>query len=87
MCCWCNARLPPSPDGEWWEMTDESTGLPYYYHTKTGETVWERPTDAFVIPLNVLQVRFADRDVHRSSSFEHCLSEYCTEPSPVTHEP
>lgn len=49
-------RLPPSPEGEWWEMIDESSGLPYYYHTKTGETVWERP-EAFIIPLNVLQVR------------------------------
>ena len=47
-------RLPPSPDGEWWEMFDEASGLPYYYQTKTGETVWERP-EAFVIPLGVLQ--------------------------------
>lgn len=38
-------------------MVDEESGLPYYYHTKTGETVWERPTHAFVIPLRVLQVR------------------------------
>lgn len=50
-------RLPPSADGEWWEMMDEQSGLPYYYHTKTGETVWERPPQAFVIPLRVLQVR------------------------------
>ncbi|KAI0356324.1 hypothetical protein OH77DRAFT_253772 [Trametes cingulata] len=35
-------------------MYDEASGLPYYYHTKSGETVWERP-DAFVIPLGVLQ--------------------------------
>lgn len=35
-------------------MFDESSGLPYYYHTKTGETVWERP-NTFVIPLGVLQ--------------------------------
>ena len=47
--------LPPSPDGEWWEMIDEASGLPYYYHTKTAETVWERP-QAFVIPLKILQV-------------------------------
>ncbi|EJF57744.1 hypothetical protein DICSQDRAFT_157170 [Dichomitus squalens LYAD-421 SS1] len=46
--------LPPSPEGEWWEMFDEASGLPYYYQTKTGETVWERP-NAFVIPLGVLQ--------------------------------
>ncbi|KAI0674821.1 hypothetical protein C8Q78DRAFT_964705 [Trametes maxima] len=35
-------------------MYDEASGLPYYYHTKSGETVWERP-EAFVIPLGVLQ--------------------------------
>ncbi|OJT10725.1 Rho GTPase-activating protein 39 [Trametes pubescens] len=46
--------LPPSPDGEWWEMSDEASGLNYYYHTKSGETVWERP-NAFVIPLGILQ--------------------------------
>ena len=50
----CATRLPPSPDGEWWEMFDEASGLPYYYHTKSGETVWERP-NAFVIPLGTLQ--------------------------------
>lgn len=48
--------LPPSEDGEWWELSDESRGgIPYYYQTKTGETVWERP-DGFVIPLTVIQV-------------------------------
>ena len=36
-------------------MADDSRGgIPYYYQTKTGETVWERP-DAFVIPLGILQ--------------------------------
>ncbi|KAH9945657.1 hypothetical protein B0H21DRAFT_744108 [Amylocystis lapponica] len=49
-----NFLLPPNPDGEWWEMIDESSGLPYYYQTKTGETVWDRP-EAFVIPLTTLQ--------------------------------
>ncbi|KAI1785369.1 hypothetical protein LXA43DRAFT_976250 [Ganoderma leucocontextum] len=49
-----NFLLPPSPDGEWWEMFDEASGLHYYYHTKSGETVWERP-NAFVIPLGILQ--------------------------------
>ncbi|KAK0473133.1 hypothetical protein EDD18DRAFT_1313999 [Armillaria luteobubalina] len=39
-----NFVLPPSADGEWWELSDESRGgLSYYYQTKTGETVWERP--------------------------------------------
>ena len=49
-------RLPPSAEGEWWELADESRGgLPYYYQTKTGETVWERP-EGFVIPLGIIQV-------------------------------
>jgi hypothetical protein len=48
--------LPPSADGEWWELSDDSRGgLPYYYQTKTGETVWERP-EGFVIPLGIIQV-------------------------------
>ena len=51
-----NASLPPNPEGEWWELIDESRGgIPYYYHTKSKETVWERP-DAFIIPLAILQV-------------------------------
>lgn len=56
MCALGLYRLPPNPDGEWWEMIDESSGLPYYHHTKTGDTTWERP-HAFVIPLGILQVR------------------------------
>jgi hypothetical protein len=48
--------LPPSTEGEWWELSDDSRGgIPYYYQTKTGETVWERP-DSFVIPLTIIQV-------------------------------
>ncbi|KAJ7647566.1 hypothetical protein FB45DRAFT_733340 [Roridomyces roridus] len=47
--------LPPSADGEWWELVDEARGgLPYYYQTKTGETKWERPA-GFVIPLGIIQ--------------------------------
>ncbi|KAJ7502843.1 hypothetical protein B0H11DRAFT_1906678 [Mycena galericulata] len=50
-----NFVLPPSADGEWWELSDDSRGgLPYYYQTKTGETVWERPA-GFVIPLGIIQ--------------------------------
>ncbi|THV06714.1 hypothetical protein K435DRAFT_773060 [Dendrothele bispora CBS 962.96] len=50
-----NFVLPPSADGEWWELSDDSRGgLPYYYQTKTGETVWERPS-GFVIPLGIIQ--------------------------------
>jgi hypothetical protein len=52
--------LPPNEDGEWWELSDESRGgLPYYYQTKTCETVWERP-EGFVIPLGIIQVRLRD---------------------------
>lgn len=55
----CPCSLPPSAEGEWWELVDESRGgLPYYYHTKTNETVWERP-EGFVIPLAILQARFS----------------------------
>lgn len=47
--------LPPSSEGEWWELSDNSRdGIPYYYQTKTGETVWERPK-GFVIPLGIVQ--------------------------------
>ncbi|KAF9453926.1 hypothetical protein P691DRAFT_755001 [Macrolepiota fuliginosa MF-IS2] len=50
-----NFVLPPSSEGEWWELSDESRGdIPYYYQTKTGETVWERP-EGFVIPLGIVQ--------------------------------
>ena len=57
-------RLPPSENGEWWEIGDESRGgIPYYYHTKSGETVWEKP-DGFVIPLTVLQVRPLPSSIH-----------------------
>lgn len=49
--------MPPSDAGEWWELQDEGReNMPYYYHTKTGETVWTRP-DGFVIPLGIIQVR------------------------------
>ncbi|KAJ6495627.1 hypothetical protein C8R47DRAFT_1115791 [Mycena vitilis] len=50
-----NFVLPPSADGEWWELSDDTRGgLPYYYQTKTSQTVWERP-DGFVIPLGIIQ--------------------------------
>lgn len=56
-------------------MIDESSGLPYYYHTKTGQTVWERP-QAFVIPLAVLQVSPSPR---RSTPLPNAtLSRTCT---------
>ncbi|TDL22630.1 hypothetical protein BD410DRAFT_828384 [Rickenella mellea] len=56
--------LPPSEDGEWWELCDESRGgIPYYYHTKTNETVWEKPDVGFVIPFGILQNTALGRSV------------------------
>ncbi|KAJ3857527.1 hypothetical protein EV368DRAFT_29884 [Lentinula lateritia] len=63
-----NFVLPPSDEGEWWELCDESRGgIPYYYQTKTGETVWERPT-GFVIPLGILQARLSNNALGRRLS-------------------
>ncbi|KZS88649.1 hypothetical protein SISNIDRAFT_475905 [Sistotremastrum niveocremeum HHB9708] len=62
-----NFVLPPSDQGEWWEINDESRGIPYYYHTKSGETVWDRP-DGFVIPLGILQV------AHHCPNIRHILN-------------
>ncbi|KDR75311.1 hypothetical protein GALMADRAFT_249333 [Galerina marginata CBS 339.88] len=62
--------LPPSAEGEWWELSDESRGgLPYYYQTKTGETVWERPS-GFVIPLGILQNTSMGRRLSQTT-FDH----------------
>ncbi|KAF8200735.1 hypothetical protein BJ912DRAFT_921356 [Pholiota molesta] len=62
--------LPPSEEGEWWELSDESRGgLPYYYQTKTGETKWERPS-GFVIPLGILQNSAAGRRLSQTT-FDH----------------
>lgn len=51
-------------------MFDEASGLPYYYQTKTGATVWEKP-EAFVIPLRVLQVRRAGSGMPFPCLFAH----------------
>lgn len=56
-CIYFPPRMPPSDAGEWWELLDEARDIPYYYHTKTKETQWTRP-EGFVIPLNIIQVRF-----------------------------
>ncbi|KAF8973177.1 hypothetical protein BDZ97DRAFT_1912748 [Flammula alnicola] len=62
--------LPPSEEGEWWELSDESRGgLPYYYQTKTGETKWERPS-GFVIPLGILQNTAVGRRLSQTT-FDH----------------
>ncbi|KAH9014919.1 hypothetical protein EDB85DRAFT_1850596, partial [Lactarius pseudohatsudake] len=50
-----NFVIPHSENGQLWEISDESRGgIPYNHHTKSGETVWEKPY-GFVIPLTVLQ--------------------------------
>ncbi|KAJ1981639.1 hypothetical protein H4R35_000638 [Dimargaris xerosporica] len=58
----CACDLPPSaqlkptsPDGEWWELMDEERGIPFYYHSQTGNTVWTKPAQAEVISLTLLQ--------------------------------
>jgi hypothetical protein len=47
--------IPPDPNGEWWELFDETHRLPYYYNTKTGVTDWVRPHQGTIIPLRALQ--------------------------------
>ncbi|EIM79976.1 RhoGAP-domain-containing protein [Stereum hirsutum FP-91666 SS1] len=64
-----NFVLPPSEEGEWWEISDKTRGgLPYYYHTKTGRTVWDKP-EGFVIPLTVLQNTALGRRLSKSFDF------------------
>ncbi|KIJ50528.1 hypothetical protein M422DRAFT_776995 [Sphaerobolus stellatus SS14] len=59
--------LPPSSEGEWWELADETrNGLPYYYHTQRGETTWEKP-EGFVIPLGVIQNTSLGRKLSQST--------------------
>ncbi|KAF8332598.1 uncharacterized protein EI90DRAFT_3280525 [Cantharellus anzutake] len=50
--------MPPNNDGEWWELEDETRGVPYYYHTKSGETQWTKP-EGFIIPLGIIQTTTA----------------------------
>ncbi len=50
--------LPPNPEGEWWELIDESTGREYYWHTQRRESSWTRPESAtglVVIPMSAVQ--------------------------------
>ncbi|KAG6821028.1 hypothetical protein H0H93_007918 [Arthromyces matolae] len=61
--------LPPSEEGEWWELSDDSRGgIPYYYQTKTGATVWERPA-GFVIPLGIIQNTTLGRRLSQTTRF------------------
>ncbi|KAI0058032.1 hypothetical protein BV25DRAFT_1902420 [Artomyces pyxidatus] len=78
--------LPPNENGEWWEIGDESRGgIPYYYHTKTGETVWDKP-DGFVIPLTVLQNTALGRRLSKSFSTSDASPTQETRPRSSTRE-
>ncbi|KAG6886300.1 hypothetical protein C0993_006710 [Termitomyces sp. T159_Od127] len=67
--------LPPSEEGEWWELSDDSRGgIPYYYQTKTGATVWERPT-GFVIPLGIIQNTTSGRRLSQTTRFSVSFEE------------
>ncbi|KAG5351861.1 hypothetical protein C0989_004684 [Termitomyces sp. Mn162] len=67
--------LPPSEEGEWWELSDESRGgIPYYYQTKTGATVWERPA-GFVIPLGIIQNTTSGRRLSQTTRFSVSFEE------------
>ncbi|KDN50829.1 hypothetical protein K437DRAFT_254998 [Tilletiaria anomala UBC 951] len=46
--------LPPDPEGQWWELFDSLRGIPYYYHTTTHKTQWQRPR-GLVIPMTAIQ--------------------------------
>ncbi|KAJ2615068.1 hypothetical protein H4S08_001425 [Coemansia sp. RSA 1365] len=50
-CCCSAAR---DPKGEWWELADEETGVPYYYNSTTGATEWDPPPDATIVPFHAL---------------------------------
>ncbi|KAJ2890618.1 hypothetical protein IWW38_004037, partial [Coemansia aciculifera] len=42
------------PNGEWWELVDEETGVPYYYNSTTGATEWDPPDCATIVPFHAL---------------------------------
>ncbi|KAH9040844.1 hypothetical protein EDB84DRAFT_1576937 [Lactarius hengduanensis] len=82
--------LPHSENGQLWEISDESRGgIPYNPHTKSGETVWEKP-DGFVIPLTVLQNTALGRRLSKSFSSTTDQSpppHAAGQPRPVVHHP
>lgn len=49
-------RKSSDPDGDWWELWDDKTNLPYYYHTHTCATEWTKPMDKQVVSLIKIQV-------------------------------
>ncbi|KAJ2781428.1 hypothetical protein H4R18_002905 [Coemansia javaensis] len=42
------------PNGEWWELADDETGVPYYYNSTTGATEWDPPPGATIVPFHAL---------------------------------
>lgn len=45
-----------SNENQWWELFDNNTKRNYYYNAKTQRTIWQRPSNADIIPLAKLQV-------------------------------
>ncbi|KAL1673920.1 hypothetical protein EV122DRAFT_293784 [Schizophyllum commune] len=68
-------------DGEWganfWVtlIDPQVRGIPYYYQTKTGETVWERP-NAFVIPLGIIQNTALGRRLSKTAGSRMSMMPY-----------
>jgi protein phosphatase PTC7 len=60
--CLLAALEPLAAEGDWQAFLDEeTTGLIYYFDGKTGESLWEPPTDSFPeIRLSRKQQRLAD---------------------------
>ncbi|KAI8899150.1 Rho GTPase activation protein [Globomyces pollinis-pini] len=52
-----NATVVPKDEtrDEWWELMDKRRNLPYFYNTRTRETVWVPPTDGLIITLIAIQ--------------------------------
>ncbi|KAI8139231.1 hypothetical protein BJV82DRAFT_255614 [Fennellomyces sp. T-0311] len=46
---------PTDPEGEWWELWDDTNQLPYYHHTLSGQTHWIQPADKPVVSLIKIQ--------------------------------
>ncbi|KAH8994688.1 hypothetical protein EDB86DRAFT_2804964, partial [Lactarius hatsudake] len=89
-----NFVLPHSENGQLWEIGNESRGgILYNHHTKSGETVWEKP-DGFVLPLTVLQVcaislSACHTNFNPTGRIEHCAGSSSfsstTDQSPPPH--
>lgn len=51
-----SCRKPLNPDGDWWELFDHKHNLPYYFHTKTKQVEWTKPSHGVILPLKNVQV-------------------------------